>query len=935
MMKKSFLLAAALMLTGVLHGEFISKARWLWSEPRKNPPMTAFLRNEFEVKGPVKRAWFYAFWDKRGQIFLNGKPLHVRPWPSLQKYRGHVKGSGLEIGALLKQGKNVLAVRLERNKAGCFGIMLRGEVEYADGRKVPLMSSAEQFKASGTEIAGWNTAAFDASAWLLAWEQGDALMTPWSTYGNTAKIYCTPEEYERYAAGMTAGFPEKQLLKEPADPDCRIVYHGTVPGISVDGRVLPPQILSGVHFMPSPHQDAAIRHTAQAGVSIYKTGFYIEAFYSGSGNYDFSELDLGIRRILAKDPEARIFIGAAGLPPREWMAKNPDELVGYAIKNDRRSAGDFHANVVAPSVASEAYRQETARMLKALGAFVRRQPWGRRVIGLHLAQGGSSDGMLWGCHAMPDTGKRMTEAFRRFLKRKYRTDAALRKAWNDPAVTLDTAQVPDREQRPGSGNYLKNPGDVRDRRVLDYYETYHNEYADYLIAKGKAAKEALPGRLVGSYYGYTILSYEPEGSTAFFEKVLKSPCIDYLWATTRGYNLTDGLPRHLFSVFRRYGKLSMIEGDIRTHKGKGEAEVQWLCRTPEETRATFQKLIGNTFFYGCGYEAPDFGKRKKWFDCPEALGPMAQGIKIWRELFKAPPAQNCDAAVIMDPNQIWKQGHPFYGKTFPFSDALLTFPLQTLNFSGVPYDLMALEDYLESKHPYKAVIFLNQFEITPVQRKALLKKLRRSGVTAIWNYAPGLLAPEGYSDKAMKELTGIDLKYADSPKPFAVKLTDGGTMRLFGLSAAYKESPRVSAHDPKAEVLGRYADDNSGALVRKVLPGGGVSVFAGLPVNEPAVWAALLKKAGCHAYTEPGFLVKRNSRLLMVFSGKNTNIPWESRIMKGRLSQKGEVEVTLPFKAKTVTDRFTGKVICKDAAKFTLKAGEPCTWLMETTPEKR
>ena len=37
-MKKSFLLAAALMLSGVLHGEFISKARWLWSEPRNTPP---------------------------------------------------------------------------------------------------------------------------------------------------------------------------------------------------------------------------------------------------------------------------------------------------------------------------------------------------------------------------------------------------------------------------------------------------------------------------------------------------------------------------------------------------------------------------------------------------------------------------------------------------------------------------------------------------------------------------------------------------------------------------------------------------------------------------------------------------------------------------------------------------------------------------------
>ena len=186
MMQKSFLLMAVLMLTGVLQAEFISEARWLWSQPQANPPMTAFLRNVFEVKGPVKRAWFYAYWDKRGQIFLNGKPLHVRPWQPLQKYRGHVKGSGAEIGALLKPGKNVLAVRLERNKVGCFGIILRGEIEYADGRKVPLMSAAEQFKASGIEAAEWNTVAFDASAWLPAWEQGDALMTPWSTYGNTA-----------------------------------------------------------------------------------------------------------------------------------------------------------------------------------------------------------------------------------------------------------------------------------------------------------------------------------------------------------------------------------------------------------------------------------------------------------------------------------------------------------------------------------------------------------------------------------------------------------------------------------------------------------------------------------------------------------------------------------------------------------------------------
>lgn len=933
-----FILVSCLVALSAFADEFISEARWLWSQPKEEPPMTAFLRNDLEIDGKVKRAYFYSFFDKKGKFYLNGKPLNLRAWQPLQKYRGHVKGSGAEIGALLKPGRNVLAVRMERFKTGCYGLMLRGEIEYEDGRKVQLFSSSKQFKACGEEKPGWEQVEFDASDWKPAWEQGDALMKPWSTYGNTAIIYCTPEEYKRYSDRMTKGFPEEKLLKEPADPDCKVVYSGKVPGFSINGRIVPPHVLSCMDFMPSRQQDEEIKHTAEAGISIYATGFYIEAFHCGNGQYDFEEFNLSMRRTLAINPNAYFIISAGGLPPAAWLRKNPDELVGYAIKNDRRSAGDYYANVVAPSVASQAYRQETARMIKAMGDYMRKQPWGRRVIGINLAHGGSNDGMLWGCHAMPDTGKRMTEAFRRHLKEKYGTDDALRKSWDDATVTIETATVPDKDQRHGSGAFLKNSGDARDRRVSDYYEVYHQQFADYMLSKGKAAKEAFPGRLVGSYYGYLILSYEPEGSTANFESVISSPYYDFLWATTRGYNLTDGLPRHLFSVFQRYGKIGMTEGDIRAHTGKATAEPQWLCRTPEETRATFQKLIGNTFFYGSGYEAPDFGahwnSKIRWFDCPEALEPISMGIKIWKSLFDAPPEWNADVAVILDPAQVWKQGHPVYGTTSIFSDTLLTFPLQTLNFSGVPYDIMALEDYLESKHEYKAVVFLNQFEIGKKQQEALHKKLRRKGVTAIWNYAPGLLAPEGYSDKAMRELTGIDLRCTKEPRPFAVNLSDGKIMRIYGKKLDYAEAPRVSSHDKDAEVLGTYRDDKSGALVRKVLPDGGVSVFAGLPVNEPHVWAELLTKAGCHAYTEPGFMVKRNQRQLMVFNGKNTNIPPESSIMKGRLNQKGEAMVSLPYRVSFVRDMFEDKVIARDVQSFSLKSENPHLWLLELPPAK-
>ena len=929
-MRKAFVLLLFSILSSTsLRAKSVSEAQWLWSQPQSDPPVTAYLRREFSIDAPVKQAYFYTWADKRCEAFLNGEPLNLRCWEPLRKYRGHVKGRGIEFAKRLKRGKNVLAFKLGRNPKGCFGMMLRGKIILENGKVIHLASSAKQFRASGKEFPGWNTREFDASGWLPAWEQGDVLLLPWSRFGNIARIYCTPEEYRNYLRENSRNYPEQQLLREPADPMCKIVYNGRTPGIQVNGKVIPPQTLSSLQINSSPAQDALVSQAAKAGIAIYNLEFVIDAFHTGIGTYDFEELDIGIRRILSLNPNAYFMISSGGTPPKSWLRKNPDELVGYAVKSDGKDPYDYFANPEAPSFASQAFRDETGNLIRELGNFVRKQSWGRRVIGLKIAYGASYDGMPWGCHCMPDTGKRMTEAFRRHLRKKYGTDGNLKKSWNDPLVTLDTATVPDRNQRHGSGCYLKNAGDPSDRRVSDYYEAYHREFADYMISMGKAVKKFLPGRLAGSWYGYVILGYEPEGASANVEPLLESPWIDFLWATTRGYNLTDGLTRHLFSAFHRHGKLSSIECDIRPHTGKGEADERWLCRTPEETRAAFRKVIGNSLFCGATYHAVDFGKKIRWFNCPEALEPMKRSIGLWCSAYANPPEWNNDTAVVMVADQAWKQGHPVYQTSLRFSNQLYTFPLQTLNLSGFGYDLFELQDYIDSERDYKAVILLNLYQISPKQREALLKKLRKPGVTAIWNYAPGLLSGKGFSAESMSTLTGIGLDFTAERKSFEIRLNDSRRMGPFSVPSGYKESPRVFCKDPDVEKLGIYADDRTAALVRKHLPDGSVAVFAGLPVNKPEIWADLLKAAGCHAWTEPGFYVRSNSRFLQIFSGKNTNIPPESRIMNGYLSQKGSVTVKLKKKAAKITDCFTGKVIAKDAQTFTLESDQPHTWLME------
>ena len=84
---------------------------------------------------------------------------------------------------------------------------------------------------------------------------------------------------------------------------------------------------------------------------------------------------------------------------RKWLEKNPDECVRYAIEDPKKSKsyGDYSGNPFVPSFASAAYRAEVRKLVMSLGEYSRSQPWGRRVIGMHDAYGGSCDGMPFGC----------------------------------------------------------------------------------------------------------------------------------------------------------------------------------------------------------------------------------------------------------------------------------------------------------------------------------------------------------------------------------------------------------------------------------------------------------------------------------------------------------------------------------------------------------
>ena len=457
------------------------------------------------------------------------------------------------------------------------------------------------------------------------------------------------------------------------------------------------------------------------------TRFWMSTYCCGEGRYDFDGLDMGIRTLLARYPEAYIiFYFRNGVKvPDWWMKKHPDELCGFAVKlpGNKNDSSNW-SNPDVPSIASLEYRKLQRDFIVALGKFARDRQWGRRIAGIHCGYGSSGDGMPAGCQALPDTGKRMTEAFRHYLTKVYGNDAALRKAWGDPDVTLGTAEVPDREARKGSGLWVRDLSEAKDRRLADYLECYHRVFSSFIIDFGKSVKEAFPGCLAGAYHGYTLLGYNSEGMTSRYREILQSPYIDYMWATVHGNSRTDGMSRHLISSFHRYGKLSSMEGDDRIYRAylprqlantslKPMSEVTNAAsyHTPQESRSTMTKLMGNALIDGCGYQMVDFGKNGvKWFNCPEAREPLAASVAEWRRNWNDPPKPAADVAVVVDPDQIWKEGYSEEMYTHYLQGCLVDLARQSLNFSGYAVDTYVPEDFLDAKRNYRAVVFLNLYE---------------------------------------------------------------------------------------------------------------------------------------------------------------------------------------------------------------------------------
>jgi hypothetical protein len=258
------------------------------------------------------------------------------------------------------------------------------------------------------------------------------------------------------------------------------------------------------------------------------------------------------------------------------------------------------------------------------------------------------------------------------------------------------------------------------------------------------------------------------------------------------------------------------------------------------------------------------------FNDPAIWAPMSDhGIPLFNQLYANPQPYNTDVALIIDRNSILYQKSDIDMMTA--QRAMLRYALAK---AGVAYGIYTLDDFLNGiLPPCKVYIFANTNYLTDSEITQIQSRLNTEAATAIWQYAPGVLGPNGADVSRSSTLTGIQLMQLDG-----YGYTNGtGLMAGYswGLTSQNVLSPRLVVTDPTAEVLGTYQSDNQVSSARKKV-GNFESVFIGefalgVFTNSaygtsppPDVLRALLQTTGVNIWSTAGDVVLTDGNLLVI-----------------------------------------------------------------------
>lgn len=648
----------------------------------------------------------------------------------------------------------------------------------------------------------------------------------------------------------------------------------------------------------------------QCGVDMLHPISGLNVAWPEPDKFDFSAFDDLFAKLLTQNPDA-YFLPRVLLDVPEWWKKQyPDELIECALptkpENDRQYRPVIQSpeggmlwgiQFKEPSWASDVWRADMERLLRAFLQYIEKSSLRSRVFGYQIGSGIYGEWHYYLSEFVPDSSSSM--------QRKL-------------------GYVPDFDARINTTfGLLRDPEKEKD--VIKYYHQFHeNICAEAILHFAKITKEITDGRaLCGVFYGYQLENvWMQEGGHLAPEKILTSPDIDFI-ASPYSYQTTniegrqwwehdvvdgagnylgrsrgvagDGGYRVLLESLKRHGKLYFPELDAGTYlepppinpDGSGGTAVEReMCMiggvgstTVEGTMQILQRDLGRMFASGCGGWLFDFGPvlrtKKSWY----ADQPIIAQVRQFAELGKLRPNLDMSScakiAAVYDAKSMFATRHWRAEAPFEFGGHNLDFftrwfmdsQARALHRLGAPVDFLYRfdlqpQDFLK----YRLLFMVNLFYLEEDEVTRLRRMLKNSRATVIWYYAPGFVSPDKLDLAQMETLTGFRFELLTEAGPMLIRSEIDDVHSRIAITFGVKDRrwPRFSVKDNDTEKLGYWTDCDEVAFAVKQVDGW-QSVYLGTAPAPPEILRYLANRAGATLWsTRPDIIVACEDAAILV-----------------------------------------------------------------------
>jgi hypothetical protein len=653
-------------------------------------------------------------------------------------------------------------------------------------------------------------------------------------------------------------------------------------------------------FAVSTNLLATARSYREAGIRFFHPLLGLDDGWTGQGRYDWSGILAYFDKLLGIVPDGWFLPRLHLFAPPWWKEEHPGELIEFALPVNpavRRPAphrlesgfnwsglGDVHA----PSLASRRWRQDMGEALRDFLRTMERSPLRSRVIGYHLAGGLNGEWHYTGSHFLPDTSAPMAR---------------------------EAGPPPSAEERLGTtAGLLRDP--AREERTIRFYERFHRRTADTALYFCRIAKQETRGRvLAGLFYGYLLenVMIQEAGHLAP-EGVLGDPDVDFI-ACPYSYQHTnqtrtrapwesdifdeagnwlgrargvagDGGFRVLAESIRRHRKLFINEMDSSTYLeprrstegGSGNDTVEGTLRILRRDLAQMAATGTGGWLFDFGHLDPPYKAGRGWYDD----GPMIREIRRWAELGRRRPGLDlspaAEIAAVYDARSFaatrhWKAEQPWegYGVSIMdfFNHWFCTSQCRAIHRIGAPVDFLYPFDLGTSDAGrYRLILVPNLFRMDPAEARRWRDLLRGSGVTVVWYYAPGYVAPGRLDLGQMEDLTGFRFEVLTEPGPMSVRVTgpaEGTGIETFGVRKEYFPRFAVRPGEAGVEVLGLWPDSDKPAFAVRDIDGW-TSVYAGAGPLPAELLRSLSARAGVRLWSTKPDVVRATKGAAMIIA---------------------------------------------------------------------